>query len=291
MRLSGEIPLRNEKVSVVITSWNRKEDVGKVLESVYSQSYSNVEVIIVDNSSTDGTAEMIREKFGEVKLIVMPDSSYGACETFNIGFANATGQYIAILDDDVILPTDWMLKIIEKFEAEPKNTGLIATKILDPIGVNWPHKGRENKEFYCGNFVAAGAIVKSEALRKTRGFAEEYFIYWNEEEFAAQLMAKGFNVKYFPGTVTYHKAAPTQRVSKRRFYFEVRNRIWTYAMHEPTGKSIRKIVDHLRHYWPLSTQYGYPLIYVKATIDAIKGMPNCRKRREVVLSPYWEIKG
>lgn len=283
--------MNSEKVSVVITSWNRKIDLRRTLTSVYSQNYSEIEVIVVDNHSTDGTIEMLGRDFTGVKLIIMPDSSYGACETFNIGFANATGKYIAILDDDVILPKDWILKIIKKFKEEPKNTALIATKIVDPTGLHWPYHGREKLEFYCGNFVGAGVIVKTSAIRSTRGFAKEYFICWNEEELAAQLINKGYKVKYFPDTQTYHKAHPSQRVSKRRFYFEVRNRIWTFAMHEPTRKMVRKTLAHLRRNFQRCRKYKYYKVYLKAVIDAAKGMPTCLKRRKVVKSPQWEVKG
>jgi len=277
-------------VSVVIVNWNRKDDLRECLESIRNQTYKNIEIIVVDNHSTDGSIKIVRKEFPEVKLIVMPDSSYGACETFNIGFANATGEYIAILDDDVMLSPDWIEKIVKKFETEPKDTAMIATKIIDPLGLMWPSENNADKEFYCGNFIGAGAMIKREALEKTRYYPKEYFIYWNEEELAAQLLSKGYKIKYFPEVKTYHKGHRSQRMTKRRFYFFVRNRLWTFWMHESMKKLIKKTFTHLG-YFLSSLGYRYITTYIKGVIDAIKGLPDCIRNREVVDSPYWEIKG
>jgi len=285
------IIMQNKKVSCVITTWNKKKDLKENLESIRKQTYRNIEIIVVDNHSTDSSIEMVRKEFPEVKLIMMPDSSYGACETFNIGFTNATGEYIAILDDDVILSPDWVEKIVKKFEKEPEDTAMIATKIIDPLGLMWPSEDKADEEFYCGNFIGAGAMIKKGALEKTRYYPKEYFIYWNEEELAAQLLSKGYKIKCFPDVETYHRGNPSQRMTKRRFYFEVRNRLWTFWMHEPINKMIEKTFMHLRGYFLRSLRDRYITTYIRGVIDAIKGLPNCIRNRAVVDSPDWEIKG
>ncbi|MBO3832056.1 MAG: glycosyltransferase [Candidatus Brockarchaeota archaeon] len=92
----------------------------------------------------------------------MPDSSYGACEEFNIGFANATGEYIAVLDDDNLLPSNWIENILKKFEEESEDVAVIATKIVEPEGSTWPFREWSDKEFYCGFFSGAGVMIKKE---------------------------------------------------------------------------------------------------------------------------------
>jgi len=92
--------------TAVISTWNKREVVRDNLRSLRAQSLPFAAVVVVDNASTDGTAQMIAAEFPEVRLIVMPHSAYGACETFNVGFASATTELVAILDDDVVLPSD-----------------------------------------------------------------------------------------------------------------------------------------------------------------------------------------
>jgi GT2 family glycosyltransferase len=246
---------------------------------------------VVDNHSRDGTVKMVQTEFPGAKLIIMPDSFYGACETFNIGFANAVGEYIAILDDDVVLFCPyWTEKIIKKFECEPENTAIIATKIIDPLGLMWPSEKNSNKEFYCGNFIGAGVIIKTEALKKTRYYPKEYFIYWNEEELSAQILARGYKIKYFPEVETYHKGNRNQRMTKRRLYFEVRNRLWTFWMHESKREIIKKTAAHLYAYFLSSLRSKYVFSYIKGIIDAVMGLPGCIRNRETIDSPYWGIK-
>ena len=93
-------------VTAVISAWNKFKDVRANLLGIRAQARPFDDVVVVDNHSSDGTAEMIRADFPEVRLVVMPNSAYGACETFNVGFSTALTDYIAILDDDVVL-TPW----------------------------------------------------------------------------------------------------------------------------------------------------------------------------------------
>ena len=79
-------------VSLVISVWNRKDDLRENLEAIREQTIPPLEVIVVDNDSEDGTPEMVIEEFPEVRLIRMPHNRYGACETFNVGFASARGD-------------------------------------------------------------------------------------------------------------------------------------------------------------------------------------------------------
>jgi GT2 family glycosyltransferase len=237
-------------VSIVIVTWNRKNGVINLLRSIQNNTYKDVEVIVVDNHSTDGTVKEIRSNFPWVKLIVMPDSSYGACEEFNIGFPNAIGKYIAVLDDDSMLPPNWIENAVKKFEGEPEDVAVLATKIVEPSGLSWPSKDKMNKEFYCGFFSGAGTIIRRSALKKTRGYPKEYFIFGNEDELAAQFLSKGYKIKYFPEVTTYHRFGSeyrksSSRLAKKVFYYYMRNRLWTIWMHESRGRLVKKTIGHL----------------------------------------------
>ena len=119
---------KTASVSLVISVWNRKDDLRENLAAIREQTVKPLEVIVVDNNSSDGTPEMVIEEFPEVHLIRMPHSDYGACETFNVGFSSARGEYTGILDDDVILPKDFVARMMEEFEAEPDTTVLLSPK-------------------------------------------------------------------------------------------------------------------------------------------------------------------
>ena len=274
-------------VSVVVVSFNRKDDILECLESVKGQTYKKLQTIVVDNHSTDGSIKLIREKHPEVELIVMPDAKYGACETFNIGFATAKGEYVAILDDDAVLPRDWVSRMVRRFGKEPKETAVLASKIITPSGLMWPSKEKEGTEFKAGSFVGAAAMARKEALDRTRYYAEEYFIWCNEEELTAQLLAKGYSVKYFPGVQAFHKGEPSKRMSFKRARIIARNLYWTTWMHDPLhlipGRTLKNAARSL-------LKERMPLALLAGTFEALLGLPRCLKYREVVSSPYWDVK-
>src|SRR5690554_4798994 len=90
--------MNNPLVSIVILCWNRKKDMKESLNNIRKIDYTNLEVIVVDNCSTDGTVEMIEQDYPEVNLIKMYKNI--GIEAYNIGFKNSLGEYIVILDDD-----------------------------------------------------------------------------------------------------------------------------------------------------------------------------------------------
>lgn len=98
-RLRSEGPGRDDSrtVTAVISAWNKYKDVRANLLGIRAQVRPFDDVVVVDNHSSDGTAQMIRADFPEVRLVVMPNSAYGACETFNVGFSTALTEYIAVI--------------------------------------------------------------------------------------------------------------------------------------------------------------------------------------------------
>ena len=105
------------RVSLVISVWNRKDDLRENLASIRAQTVPADQVIVVDNDSSDGTPEMVTEEFPEVQLIRMPSSDYGACETFNVGFASAKGDFETA--PETAQPD--VLKVCVTFGAKPYN--------------------------------------------------------------------------------------------------------------------------------------------------------------------------
>ncbi len=91
-------------VSCVISSFNQRERLLLNLRSIAEQSRRPAEVVVVDNASSDGSAAAVRAEFPDVRLVEMPHPRFGACTTFNVGFRLATQEFVAILDDDVVLP-------------------------------------------------------------------------------------------------------------------------------------------------------------------------------------------
>ena len=122
------------EVSVIIPAHNSADYIGEALESVFDQTYTDYEVIVVDDGSTDGTADVVR-KFGD-RVVYAYQENGGAASARNHGIELARGKFVAFLDaDDVWLP-DKLEKQIRLFENNP-DLGLVFTEnyLFDEQGI------------------------------------------------------------------------------------------------------------------------------------------------------------
>jgi len=118
------------KVSFIIVNWNGEKTIAECLDSVYSQTYKNYEVILLDNHSSDQSLEIIKKNYHVDKLIAF-EKNYGFAEANNRGLKHAEGEYLALINNDTVLEKDWLEKAVSVFKDSPdKNLGSVATKII-----------------------------------------------------------------------------------------------------------------------------------------------------------------
>ena len=104
--IKEQIPKRNSKISIILPTYNREKIIGESIKSCLNQTYKDIEIIVVDDCSTDNTKEEIEKiKDMRIKYIKLPTHK-GACYARNVGIKNAIGNYISFIDsDDIFLPT------------------------------------------------------------------------------------------------------------------------------------------------------------------------------------------
>jgi GT2 family glycosyltransferase len=237
----------NPLVSLVIVNWNRRDYLSECLNSIKDQDYFPLEVIIVDNHSSDGSPEMITSDFPEYTLIKLPDSSYGACEAFNIGFANTHGEFIGILDNDVELTGDWVRCIIDKFNKEEDATAIISTKVVEPDMPDWYLQSNHLcKERYIDTFVGCGSIARAKILHETGYYDEKFFIHANERDLSLRLISQGYKILHYPDVITYHKKPFGIHQGNERLYYFLRNAIWVLVKHYTMKEAILGLVSSVK---------------------------------------------
>src|SRR3989344_9484832 len=118
---------KQKKVSVVIPTYNLKSDLLDCIDSIVRQDYKNIEIIVVDNASTDGTSEAVKKKFPKVKVI-RNKKNLGVTGGANRGVKEAVGAYLLFIDHDNILKKDMITKLVELMESDPK-IGITVGKI------------------------------------------------------------------------------------------------------------------------------------------------------------------
>lgn len=179
---------RTSLVSVVITAYNAEKHIAETLESVLAQTYSPLEVIVVDDGSSDGTANIVKERFSTVRYFYQPNAGQPVAR--NTGIKKAAGEYIAFVDsDDLWLPqkTEKQINKLEKSSAAWCYCDCLYFRdSLDHVLYRYsslmrPHEGAVLQPLLLGNFVSSPtAIVRKDVLLdlglwdETRAIAEDW---------------------------------------------------------------------------------------------------------------------
>jgi GT2 family glycosyltransferase len=246
------------KTSIIIVNWNGQHLLKDCLPSVFDQSYSNIEVIVVDNGSEDGSTEFIETKFPDVNLIKL-DKNYGFAKANNEGYRHSTGDRIALLNNDTIADSHWLENLNRSLDDYPE-VGFCASKILlqhqpniidsagDMLSVfgakNRGHSDFDQPKYNFPSYVfgacAAAAIYRREMLEDI-GFLDEIYITNFEDvdlSFRAQLA--GYKCLYVPTAIVYHKRGETIRKVKSNIQLlSYRNRRILWLKNAPAKMVIK----------------------------------------------------
>ncbi len=268
-------------VSAVVLSFNRREELAYSLSRLGEITGVSLEIIVVDNASRDGSAEMVAADFPSVRLLALPENIGVAA--YNLGFARARGQFVLILDDDSFPAPDALEKMVELFNTDP-GIGLVAFDVR-----SFDHYDRESAReeqlsletappAYLLGFNGAGAGVRKEVLEQVGGYPEEFFLYWNEQDLAMRILASGRRIAYSAAIVAYHRHAPKNRDSRRGPFFYTRNLFWIFWKHLPWPELIRRSLrlGLLCCYHSLAQ---LTTVYLQALVAALVRAPGVFRRR------------
>lgn len=275
-----------ELVSVVMLSFNRKNDAAEGIRELLAQDYKNLEIIVVDNGSTDGTAEMLTEKFSreKVKLIALPRNIGVAA--YNIGFEKAAGEYIVVLDDDSFPEKNAIPRMVEEFQKNDK-LGVVAFNIKNHEEFKYSDLSNpsemsdssysSNQTNYRMAFNGCGAGIRKSVIDRVGGYPEEFFLYWNEQDLAIRLLAVGYQIQSFDDIIAYHKYSPANRESLRAPFYYTRNLFWLIWKYFPRLKLIKDTLQLIYCSFYYTLEQKTP-VYLRATLSAILNIRKIKRK-------------
>jgi len=217
----------NPLVTINILSFNRKDELSHTLTKVFEQDYKNIEVIIVDNASSDGTQQMVKTEFPDVNLIELKENI--GIVGWNKGFEVAKGEYVFVLDDDSY-PENGTIQAGVNLITKDNKISVIGFTIYNSY-----FQKIENDEYYqCSSkmvsevtgFIGCGAIIRKTHFLELGGFDSKIFLYYNELEFSIRSRNTGYKVLFDPNHKVNHTYSLSQRnekidknifIGKRRF--------------------------------------------------------------------------
>lgn len=261
------------KVATVTLSWNARKDLKDVLSCVEKQTLKAKMVIVADNASSDGTAEMVK-KFPFVSLVQL-DRNYGYAKGYNIAFSRVPEDinYVIVLDQDVIIDKNHIKTVVERFKKEPDTTIIITGDVKEPL-----IKSLALKEGYTNDFHGSCFAYRNKH-RKHMKFCEEFFGYNNEADLSSRLLGKGFRILFYPRWKVRHKK-DTTRITPFTAFYMTRNSIWHFWRNGRLADAVLgSLVMALVFYSKASRNHVLPS-YFKGIVSAFRGLPFCIRTRK-----------
>ena len=302
-------------VSVIIVNWNGAEIIADCLKSLSKQNYKPIEIIVVDNKSSDNSCDVIR-KFKDVTLIAS-DINTGFAGGNNLGYSKAKGKHILLLNTDTIVPKDFLVKLVEAMEKD-STIGIVQPKFLyenktiNSLGAYLTNTGflyypgygkKDTRTMYSkSDFVFSGygacMLIRRKVIEQIGLFDDDYFMYFEETDFSMRAWLAGWKAYYTSETEILHKGGvSSKKFGLEKIYFHsFKNRICTYIKNLD-GFSLLKILplhiilcEGISVAYILTGQFSYFVSVQKALWWNIKNLSSSLQKRKLVQSRYRKVK-
>lgn len=263
----GSIP----KVSIIILNWNGWQDTLECFESLEKISYSNYEVIVLDNNSANESAEKIKNWIAHKKssvnyklIINSRNAGFAGGNNPGIEYAvNNKSDYVLLLNNDTIVEPEFLDKLVKVGESD-KNFGIIGPKIYyesDRSRIwfgggyfSWLGGGRhaefnkidknphDDKIKEINFMTGCCFLIKREAIEKMGLMNEDFFLYYEDTEWSLRAEKNGYKIIYAPGAHIWHKVSRSVKPESNPavHYYHIRNALLLSALHAP--KKIRGFI-------------------------------------------------
>lgn len=241
------------RVTVVVLNWNGRRFLERCLSALQTQVFRDLEVILVDNGSTDGSVAFVQERFPQVRLIVNPENR-GFAAANNQAIRATRSEFVATLNNDTETDPRWLAELVGAAEREPR-VGMCASKMLfaerpetinsagvalDRAGIAWDWRGgeqdnpQESAPVEVFGACAGAALYRRAMLDEIGLFDEDFFAYLEDVDLAWRAQWAGWRALFVPTARVLHFHSGTAKEGspfKNRLLG--RNKVWLIAQNYP----------------------------------------------------------
>ena len=254
-----------KEVAIIICNYNKREYVLKCINSVFNLSFKDYDLFVVDNASSDGSAEGIEAVYGNRVILIKNKENTGGSGGFNTGMKEALKKdyrYLYLLDNDIILHENALTELYDYLESH-QNVGIAGSLLysmdnpteIQELGakIDWDNftikpnlKGSIDlgvpKELECDYVPACSMLVRTEAIKKVGLMEETNFIYWDDIEWGHRMKLHGYKVMACSGSKVWHKMGAARKVNTFNTYYFWRNKIRFFVKYSDVNH-IRQLAD------------------------------------------------
>jgi GT2 family glycosyltransferase len=291
------------KATVVIPNWNGRHWLKGCFEALKDQDFDDFEVLMVDDASTDGSVGYVQDHYPEVNVIRRTEQG-GFAKTVNEGIRAASGEYIALLNNDTLPSPSWLGELVRTMDRMPPGVGSLASSMrqmddperFDSAGdiLTWYGQAlkrgnnRPVSECDCsGEILAAcagAALYRREFLDATGGFDEEFGSYLEDVDLGLRGRLSGYGCRFAPTAVVLHKGHGSALPNRAYIRFVTRNRLMLFGKNIPLRLLVRHLPRLLVGQLVLFIQYRRPIASIRGYLSLIPELPHVIQERRRILA-------
>lgn len=274
----------NPLISVLILNWNRLEDTKRAIESVLTQTYTNIEIILIDNASTETGTDTLKVLYPQIEYHQL-DKNYGCPGGRNIGIKLCRGEYIFFVDNDGILEKNAIKNAYDIFTSR-KNVGIVAGKIIFQQSLDGELKSPDIRgiAYYKGAF-SGGITMHKKSIYDKIGLFNDDFMYGHEEtNLSMRLLTINQYVYYSDNIILWHKEADTARNKSVNFVSTYSNKLVTYWELLPAKQYLIFTLYYLTKYPINCYQNDCLLLFIKKLPSTFRRVIKAKKESKIRLT-------
>ncbi|MEE2821882.1 MAG: glycosyltransferase family 2 protein [Acidobacteriota bacterium] len=244
----------DQLISIVVVNHNRAGLLRECLEALVQQSYGFLEILVVDNGSSDDSLEVVGS-FSDKRIRVIPlDSNVGFSGGNNIAIRDAKGEFVALINNDAVAQERWIEELVKVIRVSDPAIGMWASKVLlfgtniiDKAGhliyLDGQNRGRGTGEKDTGQYECleetlfpdgCAAVYRKSMLDDVGEFDESFFAYGEDADLGIRSHWRGWRCLYVPNAVVHHRHSSTSGpFSIQKIYWIERNRLWLTVKNFP----------------------------------------------------------
>lgn len=240
------------KVSVVVLSYNRLSDLRETVAVCEGYTYPNLERIVVDNCSVDGSGDYVRGLTEPFTPIVIGPKNLGSAQGHSVGMRAATGKYVIVMDDDAFVEDAAIYGMVRLFEAHG-SLGVVSFNILNHSAEYESGKVRTYEREYSAQeiaesfnlFTESAAGFRKSVLEEVDYHQYEYFYYGEDTQLSLRILSAGHNIRITENLFAYHKISNVYRDNRMGEKNGIRNAIWMICQYFPERQVLPNLLNFL----------------------------------------------